>query len=149
MTNTDKSVPQLSGMKWVMALSFIVDKMTCHNKKFQGHSKLLWHMLSDVNNCQVKLGLLHTDISNKLLPCSAIQNCFPIFHLTRWLADINWQLLLYHSRTPNWISFTLWHFNDFKQFLPLNFICMHKNTVHLALNNVMLQFHLPWCNLYK
>jgi hypothetical protein len=41
MTNTDKSVPQLSGMKWVMALSFIVDKMTCHNKKFQGHSKLL------------------------------------------------------------------------------------------------------------
>jgi hypothetical protein len=40
MTNTDKSVPQLSGTKWVTALILIAVKMTYHNMKIQGHSKL-------------------------------------------------------------------------------------------------------------
>jgi len=59
-----------------MALTFIADKMTYHNMKLQGHSKLPRHVLSDVNNSEVKLGLLHKDINNKFLPCSALQNCF-------------------------------------------------------------------------
>jgi hypothetical protein len=40
MKNTDKSVPQLSGTKWVMALTLIADKMSYHNMKLQGHNKL-------------------------------------------------------------------------------------------------------------
>jgi hypothetical protein len=33
-------------------------------------------MLSDFKNSEAKLGLLHKDINNKFLPCSALQNCF-------------------------------------------------------------------------
>lgn len=145
-TKTDKSVPKLPGKKWVKALTFIADKMTYHNMKLQGHSKLPRHSLSDVNNSEVKLGLLHKDINNKLL-----QNCFQ----KSSTSSSDWQTLkdkffgITQQLQIEFCLFILWQFNDFKHFLPLKFICMHMNTVHLAFNNVTLHFHLHWCNLYE